>query len=196
MVFLKYGKVWSVFASWFQFMKHKILPFIKSVKYYHNHPKNYCHFKIEQTFFVLFSMRLNVMFTRKFSFLCSYFHGIKKSDTLKMQVKLESNNTKMCVHSLEQLWEGRRGRQRRQASKAGRRHKLHSFYINPGILYSLYFVVAIVLNKNYTTCIIVWDYTNNFILLLYKIISLSFAILTSLLKTTPTPDKKVFWWMM
>ena len=78
------------------------------------------------------------------------------------------------------------------ASKAGRRHKLHSFYINPGILYSLYFVVAIVLNKNYTTCIIVWDYTNNFMLLLYKIISLSFAILTSLLKTTPTPDKKVF----
>ena len=111
-------KIWQSLKCFCKLISIHFLPFIKSVKYYHNHPKNYCHFKIEQTFF-LFSVWLNVMFTRKFSFLCSYFHGIKKSDTLKMQVKLESNNTKMCVHSLEQLWEGRRGRQRRQARQAG-----------------------------------------------------------------------------
>ena len=159
LVFLKYGKVWSVFASWFQFMKHKILPFIKSVKYYHNHPKNYCHFKIEQTFFVLFSVWLNVMFTRKFSFLCSYFHGIKKSDTLKMQVKLESNNTKMCVHSLEQLWEGRRGRQRRgQARQAGDINYI-VYYIHCILWWRLYWIKTILLASLYgITPIILYYY--------------------------------------
>ena len=45
-------KIWQSLKCFCKLISIHFLPFIKSVKYYHNHPKNYCHFKIEQTFFL------------------------------------------------------------------------------------------------------------------------------------------------
>ena len=95
-------KIWQSLKCFCKLISIHFLPFIKSVKYYHNHPKNYCHFKIEQTFFFVQCVT-ECHVHKKLFFFMFRFPWNKKSDTLKMQVQLESNNTKMCVHSLEQL---------------------------------------------------------------------------------------------